>query len=291
MASTLRGLWGFPLTPFVGGAVDVAALAALVAVQVRSVDVLCACGVIAEVESLSFDEWATCAATVIANSAQLPVVVTVPLWADAAAAAAKAQDMGASALLVLPRSPVVAECRRLLETVALAAPALPLVLYHKPPLRLAVEDLAPLCEVALFAGLKDGHRDIRLYRRLRESVGERLLWLSAFEDVAPAFWAVGCDAFSPASATYAPAYARMWLNALLRGNVAEARRLLSAHGYPLTDLRLQRPNIDVSVVKAISAALGLPLTEETRPPAERLTDEERDKIAALTATLKDLIRH
>jgi dihydrodipicolinate synthase/N-acetylneuraminate lyase len=278
MIDRLRGIWGFPPTPFADGRVDLRALAACVEHQARGgVDVLCACGAIAEVDSLSFEEWRACIEIVLSHAGGLPTVVTVPAWADPGAAAAEAAGLGADALLVLPRSPGTAETKQLLAALAAAAPGLPLVLYHRPPLHLGVEDLETLCEIEAFAGLKDGHRDVRLYRRLREAVGERLLWLSAWEDVALAFWAVGCDAF-----------ARAWLDHLEAGDVAGARRLLAAHAYLMVDLRLSRPGIEVTAVKAAMAELGLP-SGEARPPASPLSPQERERVRSLTETLEALL--
>jgi len=289
MTDRLRGIWGFPPTPFADGRVDLRALAACVEHQARGgVDVLCACGAIAEVDSLSPREWRSCIEIVLAHAGGLPTVVTIPTWADPGAAAAEAAELGADALLVLPRSAGTAETKRLLASLAAAAPGLPLVLYHRPPLHLAVDDLVALCEIESFAGLKDGHRDVRLYRRLREAVGSRLLWLSAWEDVALAFWAVGCDAFAPASTAYAPAYARAWLDHLEAGDVAGARRLLAAHAYPMVDLRLSRPGIDVTAVKAAMAELGLP-SGEARPPASPLSPQEREAVRDLVQTLGGLL--
>ena len=289
MKDRLRGIWGFVPTPFEGGRVDEEGLAVLARHQSRGgVDVLCACGAIAEVDSLSAEEWRACAEIVVEHADGIPTVVTIPTAADAAAAARTAAELGANALLVLPRSPGAAETEALLTSIASAAPDLPLVLYHRAPLLLGVADLERLCRFEQLVGLKDGHRDVRLYRRLRTAIGERLLWLSAWEDVAIAFWAVGCDAFAPASTAYAPSYSRAWLDHLENGNVAEARRLLEAHAYPIVDLRLLRPGIEITVVKAAMAALGLP-AGEARPPASELRPEEREAADRLARTLSRLL--
>lgn len=285
MRGGLHGIWGFPPTPFVDDRIDVEGLATLVQHQARGgVDVLCACGAIAEVDSLTADEWRECLEIVVAHANGIPTVATIPTWGDESLAARLAAELGADALLVLPRSPATGDTKRLLASVAAAAPDLPLVLYHRAPLQLEVDDLQALCGVEQLVGLKDGHRDVRRYRRLREGLGERLLWLSAWEDVAIAFWAVGCDAFAPASTAYAPAFSRAWLSHLENGSVVEARRLLAAHAYPMVDLRLSRPGIDVAVVKAAMAELGLP-AGDVRPPASRLRPEERAEARRLAHLL------
>jgi 5-dehydro-4-deoxyglucarate dehydratase len=148
--------------------------------------------------------------------------------------------------------------------------------------------LQVLLEVEGLAGLKDGHRDVRRHRQLRGAAGGRLLWLSAWEDVALAFWATGCDAYAPASTAYAPGYARAWLAALDRGDVDGARALLEAHAYPLTDLRLSRPGIDVAVVKAVAGELGLELGD-VRPPAQPLTAGELGRVRELAGELDALL--
>jgi dihydrodipicolinate synthase/N-acetylneuraminate lyase len=281
----LRGIWGFPLTSFADSGVDLDALAAGIELQLSGgIDVLCACGLIAEVESLTWDEWYACAAETLARASNVPGVVAIPASDDRLDTVTAAVDLGADALLVLPHSGDLGQIDRRLRAVAAAAPGLPLVLYHRSPLVLEPDGLSRLCELDALAGLKDGQRDVRRYRRLREALADRLLWLSAWEDVALPFWALGCDAYAPASVAYEPAYSRGWFERLEAGDVEGARRLLAAHAYAMVDLRLSRPGIDVSVVKAAMAERGLP-EGEVRFPALPLTPAERERVRVL---LRDL---
>jgi dihydrodipicolinate synthase/N-acetylneuraminate lyase len=281
----LRGIWGFPLTPFAGGGVDLEALATAVEYQVAGdIDVICACGLIAEVESLTREEWRACAAETVARRRGIPAVVAIPASDARLETVEAAVRLGADALLVLPQSGDLDQIDRRLRDVATMAPGLPLVLYHRPPLDLDLAALERLCELEALVGLKDGHRDVRRYRRLHEAMGERLLWVSAWEDVALPFWALGCDAYAPASVAYEPAYSRAWLECLAAGRVAGARRLLAAHAYAMVDLRLSRPGIDVSVVKAAMAERGLP-AGDLRAPALPLTPSERERVGMLLREL------
>jgi dihydrodipicolinate synthase/N-acetylneuraminate lyase len=100
---------------------------------------------------------------------------------------------------------------------------------------------------------------------------------------------MGVEAFAPASTAYAPGYARAWVAQLDAGDVRAARELLAAHAYPIVDLRLSRPGIDVSVVKEAMAALGLP-TGLTRPPARPLTEAERARVHELVGRLDHATR-
>jgi dihydrodipicolinate synthase/N-acetylneuraminate lyase len=290
----LRGIWGFPLTPFAGDRVDLGAFADGIERQLAGgVDVLCACGAIAQIELLGREEWRACAGEVVARSGAVPAVVTIPATGERLQLAAVAAELGADALLVLPDTGDVERMHESLAAIAAAAPGLPLVLYHRGALELGPDDLRGLCEISELVGLKDGHRDVRRYRRLHEALGDRLCWISAWEDVALPFWALGCDAFAPASVAYDPAYSRAWFDRLTAGDIVGARRLLIAHAYPMVDLRLSRPGIDVSVVKAAMAERGAP-AGDLRAPALELTAGElaqvRELMRVLDASLADAAR-
>jgi 4-hydroxy-tetrahydrodipicolinate synthase len=289
-AAQLGGVWGFPLTPFTRDRVDHALLAGHVRFQVGGgVDVLCACGGIAQAETLSHEERSACLATVVeAAEERVPVVAALTARQDTAGAAAEAARRGVAGLLLLPGSGDPAELAAVLASIGDAAPGVPVVLYHRPPLLLSGDDLRRLAALPALGGIKDGYRDVRLCRRLRAASERPLLWVSAWEDVALPFWALGFEAFAPASAAYEPRYARAWLGCLCSGDVAGARRLLELHAYPMVDLRLSRPDVEVSVVKAAMACCGLDCGE-ARPPAKPLTAGEREAVERLVSTLRAVL--
>jgi 4-hydroxy-tetrahydrodipicolinate synthase len=283
------GVWGFPLTPFRTSGIDADLLAQATELPVAgAVDVLCACGLIAQLEQLTPDEHRHSVETVIAAAGgRVPVVVTVRASDGAPAAADDAAEHGAAGVVAVPTSPDPAAALTHLRAIAAAAPGLPLALYHRPPLGLTPDDLRLLAEVEELSWVKDGHRDVRMYRLLRAAV-PRLRWVSAWEDVPLAFWGMGVEAFAPASTAYAPGYARAWVAQLDAGDVSAARELLTAHAYPIVDLRLSRPGIDVSVVKEAMAVLQLP-TGLTRPPARTLTEAERARVHELVGRLDEVL--
>ncbi len=282
----LSGIWGFPLTPFDEcDRIDLDLLAAGAEFQLGSVDVLCACGAIAQGELLTAEE-RTASLRAVLDAADGRVQVVLALLADAGAPAAAlaAAEGGVDALLLLPTDRHVEGFAAQLRSIAAAAPRLPLVVYHRPPLSLAPDELRRLAEIEELAGLKVGHRDVRSFRRLRAAVGDRVVWISAWEDVALPFWALGCNAFAPASTAYAQMYARAWLERLEAGDVRGAAFLLDAHAYAMVDLRLSRPNIEVTTVKAAMELCGL-RAGRSRPPAEPLTEPERAAVAKLVSDL------
>jgi 4-hydroxy-tetrahydrodipicolinate synthase len=286
----LQGLWGFALSPFAHGELDCDALAAGAAFQVAGgVDVLCCCGAIAQADVLAAAERESALAAVLAAAAgRAPVVLALPADGAAAATARRAAALGAHALLLIPVSEHVEALAQTLADVAAAAPDLALALYHRPPLRLTPDALARLCEHASLAAVKDGHRDARLYRQLRAVEPGRLTWIVAYEDLLLPFGALGAEAFSPVSASYAPAYGRACLALLARGDLAALRSLLAAHAYPMMDLRFSRPHIDVASVKAAQRACGLEAGQE-RPPQVPLSVAETARAERLVADLGDAL--
>jgi 4-hydroxy-tetrahydrodipicolinate synthase len=291
VGTELHGLWGFALSPFAGAELSCEALEAAAAFQVEGgVDALCCCGAIAQAETLDRAERdAALAAVLRGTRGRVPVVLALPADAEAPATAERAAELGAYALLAIPVCDCVDELLLTFDAIHSRAPELALVLYHRPPLLLAPDDLVRLCEHPALVAVKDGHRDARLFRRLRAAVPDRLTWIVAYEDLMLPFGAIGAEAFSPVSASYAPEYARACLALLAAGELAALRTLLAAHAYPLMDLRLSRPHIDVAVVKAAQRACGLPAGAE-RPPQLPLTDAEEALVQRLVSDLQRALR-
>ena len=286
MPASLAGLWGFALTPFRGDGIDEVAYAAGVRVMAEGgADVICAAGTLGQGDRMSADERVACMRLAVAAAGRLPVVGTLRVGDDESVARA-ALEAGASAVLVLPESGSVADAAAALNRIAGATDGrLPIVLYQRGGLFLEPDDLRGLAEQPALVGLKDAHGDMRRFRRLREAVGSRLTWVGASEDLVLAFWAYGADAVSPASLAYAPWYARRVWDLLHAGDRDEAIRLLRLFAWPVTDLRLSRPNIDITVVRELAMEFGLEVGD-ARPPAEPLTDSERWQVRRLADALR-----
>jgi dihydrodipicolinate synthase/N-acetylneuraminate lyase len=286
----LHGLWGFVLSPFAQAELDLPALGRAASFQVDAgVDVLCCCGAVAQADVLSpAEREASLTATLGAARGVVPVLLALPADANAPAAALRALRLGARGLLLLPVSGDADEMARALEQIGACAPGLALVLYHRAPLRLGPQELARLCAHPALVGVKDGHRDARLYRRLRGAAPGRLSWIVAYEDLVLPFGAIGAEAFAPISASYAPGYARACLDLLADGELPRLRALLEAHAYPLMDLRMSRPGIDVAVVKHAQRVCGLPAGGE-RPPQQPLSALEEDAVERLVADMRSAL--
>lgn len=286
----LRGLWGFALTPFdaadrVDEAVFRAGLRGLVD---GGADVVIACGTLGQGDRMSPAERVACLAMAADEVAGArPLIGVLIAEADPSEEAVAARAAGADGVLLLPSSGRVADAAATITAIARATGGrLPVVLYQRAALRLAPADLVALAEQPALIGLKDAHGDLRAFRRLREVTGERLAWIGAAEDLAVAYLTHGADAVAPASMAYAPAYARGWRAAVAEGDVAGAIDRLRRFIWPLTDLRLSRPAIDLTVVRDMARLLGRP-AGALRPPAQALTADETTELERLARVLRD----
>jgi 5-dehydro-4-deoxyglucarate dehydratase len=287
----LRGLWGFALTPFAGDGIDEVAYRAGVRGLVEGrADVVIAAGTLGQGDRMTAEERRRCVA-VAANEVvgAVPVLGVIVADETAGTAAAALVDAGADGALVLPMSGEPSSMAASVDAIGRATGgALPVVVYQRGDLRFEPGTLRELAERPSMIGLKDAHGDLRRFRRLREAVGDRLVWVGASEDLAVAYRTHGADAVSPASLAYQPAYARRYWAALDDGDVTEAVRLLRGFAWPVTDLRYSRPDIEISVVREFARVFGHAVGD-LRRPAQALDDAEVREVGRLAAGLDSLL--
>lgn len=286
--SLFAGVWGFPITPFDKDLkIDHRALDSIVDFQVhRQIPVIVALGAIAEIDSLTGTEWREALKTIVhAVDSRCPVIATLPTsFGEAVEAASIANELNVSGVLLTPPSTAPQSGIHDYVTGVSRSAQLPTFIYVRGTPWLGLELAEKLCESPLFVGIKDGVADVRAYRRLRQAYADRLVFAAAWEDRALMYAALGVDSYCPASASHDPVYARALYERLSSADLVDATRLLDAFAYPLTDLRGQRPGIDVSVVKAAMAVRGLP-SGRVRPPSAGLTAEEQTQVEALLGAL------
>ncbi|HEY7390024.1 MAG TPA: dihydrodipicolinate synthase family protein, partial [Bryobacteraceae bacterium] len=188
-AANLRGVFGFPVTPFRADlALDLDALA-------RNVDEMASyafCGLVAaggtgEVYSLTPDEVEAVVRTTVKTVAgRMPVVAgtgfNAALGADIAR---RAERAGADSILVLPPYYVLSPEAGLFAYYKSIADAtsLPLMVYSRDWAVFTPEMVARLCDlVPTLVGWKDGQGDMRRLQRIMNYNGDRLAWFGGLGD-------------------------------------------------------------------------------------------------------------
>jgi 5-dehydro-4-deoxyglucarate dehydratase len=199
-----------------------------------------------------------------------------------------AEQAGASAVLVLPQYLVGAEqggLERHIDAIC-ASTGIGVIIYNRDNAIFAAETVARLADRHKnLVGFKDGHGDVEQLVRVRQMVGDRLVYIGGMptaEVFAVPYYAAGFTTYSSAVYNFMPKTAMKFFNALHAGDRATTDRLLQSLFLPYIGLRNRKRGYAVSVVKAGMRAAGRS-AGPVRPPLIDLTDAEARELAAMVA--------
>jgi 5-dehydro-4-deoxyglucarate dehydratase len=273
LMSTLRGVFGFPVTPFQDDfSLDLDGLQ-------RNVDAMAAhpfCAVVAaggtgELYSMSVDEIEQVIATTVeAVGGRMPVVAgtgfNVPSGMEIARRAKKA---GADCILVLPPYYPAAPEDGLFayyESIGRAT-ELPLIIYSRDWVVFTPEMVARLADsVPTLAGWKDGQGDIRRFQRIMDYNGDRLAWFGGSgDDCVPGYFAIGVQAYTSSISNISPRLSLALAEAGLKRDFQHLNELMRRYVNPLYALRERSRGYEVAVTKQAMEMLGMS-AGPVRPP-------------------------
>ncbi len=285
-AGCLAGLGGSMValaTPFLGGEVDLEAVAQLCDRQARrGTSAIVACGSTGEGAALTgAEQAAVISAAVAAVARRVPVIANCggASTAAAVALAEQARHAGASAVLCAP-PPYVKPTQDGIIAHVLAvreAAERPVILYDVPSraaVGVADATVARLFECGLIGAIKDASSDAARPVRLRALCGNGLLQLSGDDATAGAHRAMGGHGCISVTANLVPALcARM--HAAWDRNDMPAFNALRDLLAPLHDALFVESNpiplkAALSALRLCDGALRLPLTRAAKPTRDRL---------------------
>lgn len=281
------GLLFFPVTPFdAAGRVDLDVYRQHLRQRVSQPAALfCCCGT-GEFFSLDLDEYAACVRVAVEQAAGLPVVAGVGYGTELAVRfAERAVAEGADGLLALPPYLVQGDqegLRRHYAELADRAGA-DVILYQRDNAIFEPSTVAALAEHPRIVGIKDGHGDLALLRRLIDAAAGRLLFLNGMptaEVSALAYRELGITSYSSAVFCFLPEVALAFYRALTAGDQDEAVRLLDGFYRPFVDLRDEGVGYAISLVKAAVRLAGLPVGS-VRPPLTDPSPEHEARLAEI----------
>ena len=287
----LRGVFGFPLTPFREDlSLDLDALAANVdwmtgypfCAQV-------AAGGTGELYSLTPDEIVDVVkVSVDAVNGRMPVVAgvgyNVPI---ATSLARRLEDAGADALLVLPPYYENAPKQGLFNYYKAIGEAtgLPLMVYSRgwavftPDM---VAELADLVPTLVF--WKDGQGNGRVYQRIMNKLGDRLTWFGGLgDDCVPTYFSVGVQAYTSSISNIAPKLSLALAELGMKGDFKALAELMNRYVHPLYAIRERTKGYEVSIMKSAMEMLGLK-AGPVRPPLQNASDKDIEDTRALLET-------
>jgi 5-dehydro-4-deoxyglucarate dehydratase len=296
LTDRLRGVLGFPLTPFRSdGSLDLEGLARNVDEMARHpFCALVAAGGMGEIYSMTAEEIGEVVrVTVQAAAGRMPVVAGTGFSAvTGGEIARRAERAGAECLLVLPPYYAGAPEQGLAayyEAISRAS-GLPLMIYSRDWAVFSPQAVARLAErLPALAFWKDGQGDARKYQRIMQHVGDRLAWLGGIgDDCVPAYFAIGVQAYTSSISNIAP---RLSLELARAGQARDFTRLdalMSRYVHPLYTLRDRSRGYEVAVMKAAMTLLGKP-AGPVRPPLADCRESDIADLRALLATWSDVL--
>lgn len=298
---SLGGVITALITPFRDDRVDLDALADLVDWQIgQGVQGLVACGTTGESPTLSHSEWreairlcvdvAGGRVPVIAGSGANDTSHTTWLTNEAARLGADA------ALVVTPyyNRPSQEGLFRHFDAVERSVD-LPIILYNVPSrtaVDLGLDTLERLAERPGIIGIKDATGDLTRVGATSDRFGDRYIQLSGHDRSMPGFVAAGGDGAIAVISNVAPMLSVAMLDAIYRGDLAEARRI-NSHLLPLQralDLEVNPAPIKFALhcLRGYSPDLRLPMVgvESATATAIRETIALADTLAVDRPTVR-----
>ncbi|HZO57242.1 MAG TPA: dihydrodipicolinate synthase family protein, partial [Bryobacteraceae bacterium] len=160
---------------------------------------------------------------------------------------------------------------------------LPLSLYSRDWAAFTPDQVAQLCDrVPTLTFWKDGQGDARKYQRIMAKLGDRLAWIGGIgDDCAPAYFAIGVQAYTSSISNVAPKLSLKIAEAGLKGDRTTMNDLMKKYVLPLYALRDKKKGYEVAVMKKMMDLMGMP-GGPVRPPLVEVTADEAAEIKKLT---------
>jgi 5-dehydro-4-deoxyglucarate dehydratase len=291
--SKLRGVIGFPITPFNADlSLNVAGLRKNIQRLMRyPLAALVAAGGTGEFYSLSPAEYLEVVRVIVEEvNSRIPVIAGTGFnRALATEFARQAQGVGANAILALPPYYPNADDEGLADYYAAIGEAtpLPLIIYSRDWVNPGSEWIERLAaRVPTLAAWKDGQGDIRRYHQIIARLGDRLHWIGGIgDDCVPGYYSIGIRVFTSSIATVTPKIPLLLDAAASAGDQKELDRLMREYVLPLYALRARRKGYEVTVMKQMMDFAGL-AGGPVRPPLPKLRPAEIEEVRAMVERWK-----
>ena len=281
------GLLAFPVTHFdASGNFDEPAYRANIRTNLEhGPAALFAPGGTGEFFSLTLAESERVVRAAVAEAAgRVPIIAGAGYGTAMAIEFAKAAERaGADGILLLPQYLLNVEqegLRRHVEAVCKAI-GIAVMVYNRDNSIFAPETLERLVDACPnMIGFKDGHGDVEQLMRVRQRLGDRLVYVGGMptaEVFAIPYLAAGFTTYSSAVFNFIPKMAQRFYKAVRSGDTKTTEPLLKNFFEPYLALRNRKRGYAVSIVKAGMRIAGRP-AGPVRAPLTDLTDSETEEL-------------
>ncbi|MGV3722430.1 MAG: 5-dehydro-4-deoxyglucarate dehydratase [Actinomycetota bacterium] len=287
---SLEGVFGFTVSPFhVDGSLKLDAFRRHVRwMKGTGVHAIFVCAGTGEYFNLALEEYRDAVAAAVEEAgADLPVLAGCGYsTAIAKRFGQAARDAGADGLLLLPPYLIQPEQEGLYRHVREVAEAseIAVILYHRDNALYSVKTVERLAALDNVIGFKDGHGSLEHFTRIYLELGDRLGYMNGMptaEMTFPSYYAVGCRGYSSALSNFAPHVTLQFHQAVVSGDAAKQREILSQVIEPICRVRDQGKGYAVSYVKAavnLLGSLGPEGAGPVRPPLVDLNEAQRSQL-------------
>ncbi|HVC34863.1 MAG TPA: 5-dehydro-4-deoxyglucarate dehydratase [Chloroflexota bacterium] len=282
----LRGVLAFPITPFNDDlSLNGAAYQSQVDYLVTSgLHAIVAAGGTGELYSMTPSEIVRVYRLAVdAANGRVPVIAGVGYnLAMAQDLAREAERAGADAVLMLPHYYGRAEDEGLYRYYAGIASSVGIAVfpYARDAAVLGPGIVSRLAEIPNVVAFKDGQADLRAWARIRDSVGDRLVWLAGVgDDMVNSYFAAGAEGFTSSAANFMPDVALGLFRAAQAGDFATVNTLIATWVQPIFNIRSRHRGYEVTTTKEAMNLLGR-FGGRVRPPLAELTDQDRSDLRA-----------
>ncbi|HEY2900723.1 MAG TPA: dihydrodipicolinate synthase family protein [Polyangia bacterium] len=292
----LRGVIGFPVTPFKGDlSLDLPAYRKNLQEMLKyPFAAVVAAGGTGEVYSLTpAEHLEVVKATVEEARGRVPVIAGTGFnRAIGIGLAQESARAGADAILALPPYYPNADEEGLAEYYAAIGAATPLafLVYSRDwvaPSPAWVEKLA--AKVPTLTAWKDGQADMRKYHQIINRVGDRLYWIGgAGDDCVPGYYALGIRTYTSSISVVAPKLAIQLHEVAAAGDQATLAKLMSEYVLPLYAFRGSRKGYEVTVMKEMMTLAGLH-GGAVRPPLPNMRPAELTELKSIVEKWKPVL--
>jgi 5-dehydro-4-deoxyglucarate dehydratase len=284
----LRGVFGFPVTPFKQDlSLDLAALEKNVDEMTRHpYCAIVAAGGTGEIYSMTAEESAAVVATAVkATQGRMPVVAGVGYNTVIGADMARRMERaGADALLVMPPYYINAPEAGWIDYYKAIANStgLPLALYSRDWAAFTPDQVARLADaVPTLQIWKDGQGNIRQYQRIMAKLGDRLAWVGGLgDDCAGGYWSIGVQAYTSSISNVSAPISLAIAEAGQQQDFTRLNDILIRYVHPLYALRDKLRGYEVTVMKEMMELMGIP-AGPARPPLCAVREDHRAELARL----------
>ncbi|HLG51638.1 MAG TPA: dihydrodipicolinate synthase family protein [Chloroflexota bacterium] len=282
----LRGVLAFPVTPFNQDfSLNEDAFQSHVDYLIRAgMHAIVAAGGTGELYSMTPAELVRIYRLAVeAADGRVPVIVGVGFNLELARELAReGEKAGADAILVLPHYYGRAEEAGFYEYYAGIARSVGIAVfpYARDAAVLGPELVARLAEIPNIVAFKDGQADLRAWARIRDRVGNKVVWLAGVgDDMVNSYFAAGAEGFTSSAANFIPSVVLELFQAARSGDFARVNSLLCRWIQPIFNIRARRRGYEVTTTKEAMNLLGR-FGGRVRPPLAELSETDRADLRA-----------